>query len=93
MEAIDLAELKSALLADLAARSRPDADRLLPDSSLDAAHDNAREIDRHLSDLQAFMGDLANGGIGTPLRAQRRFKGNSYDLWVNVALELSLIHI
>ncbi|MEV6231383.1 DnaJ domain-containing protein, partial [Saccharopolyspora shandongensis] len=62
------------------------ADRLLPPSSLQTEHDNSGEVERYLSQFQASLGDLANGGTGTPLRLQDRITGETYELRVDAEL-------
>ncbi|WP_446689109.1 WXG100-like domain-containing protein [Saccharopolyspora phatthalungensis] len=86
-EAVDLTD-RIPLLHEKVSRSlgAEQADRLLPSSARDTAHDNYREVERFLSNVQAKMGDAANGGASTPLRLEDRFSGRTYELHVGAKL-------
>ncbi|MGW1680130.1 hypothetical protein [Saccharopolyspora sp. NPDC002376] len=86
-EPIDLTNAIEPLREQLVRRlGQEQADALLPSSSLDGEHDNPREAERYLSQFQASLGDLANGGTGTPLRLHGRLGGETYELRVDAQL-------
>ncbi|MEU6264562.1 hypothetical protein [Saccharopolyspora shandongensis] len=86
-EPIDLSETIDRLREGLVQRlGQERADLLLPSFSLATEHDNPSEVKRYLSHVQASLGDLANGGTGTPLRLQDRITGETYELRVDAEL-------
>ncbi|MEU3771109.1 hypothetical protein AB0E55_39120, partial [Amycolatopsis keratiniphila] len=58
------------------------ADQLLNSAASDTGHDNHSAIVRFLSDFQASMADLVNGGVSAGLRLDDRLSGQTYDLIV-----------
>ncbi|MFC3456181.1 hypothetical protein, partial [Amycolatopsis speibonae] len=71
------ARLESAL-------SKEKTDQLLNSAASDTGHDNHRAIVRFLSNFQASMADLANGGASAGLRLENKLSGETYHLVVDV---------
>ena len=70
-----IANLHTALVANM---GQEDANRLLPVSSLDTNHDNSRELNRFLSDVNRSVNNTLNGGKITPLRLEDKWSGRTY---------------
>ncbi|MDT7726530.1 MAG: large repetitive protein [Actinomycetota bacterium] len=75
-----IAQLHTALVASMGQEA---ADRLLPKSSLDTSHDNHRELNRVLSDINRSVNSTLNGGKISPLRLEDRFSGRTYYVTVD----------
>ncbi|MCA1280951.1 hypothetical protein [Saccharopolyspora sp. 7B] len=86
-EAIDLVDRIDPLYEQLVRTiGQENADRLLPASSVETPHDNHREVERALSQLQASLEDLANGGVTSLIRREFRVSGETYELRVDASL-------
>ncbi|HEV7979118.1 hypothetical protein [Amycolatopsis sp.] len=70
-----IANLHTALVTSMGLEA---ANRLLPVSSLDTNHDNSRELNRFLSDVNRSVNNTLNGGKITPLRLEDRWSGRTY---------------
>ncbi|EQD82669.1 hypothetical protein N599_29395 [Saccharopolyspora erythraea D] len=63
------------------------ADQVLPRSAQDTGHPNYPDVAGFLSNVQAKLGDVENGGASTTLRIEdRRRKGHTYELHVDAEL-------
>jgi hypothetical protein len=70
-----IANLHAALVTNMGQEA---ANRLLPSSSLDTSHDNHRELNRFLSDVNRSVNSALNGGKITPLRLEDKWSGRTY---------------
>ncbi|MGW4133103.1 hypothetical protein, partial [Amycolatopsis japonica] len=64
------------------ALTKEEVDQLRNSPASDTGHDNHRAIEQFLSDFQASMPDVANGGVSAGLRLENRVTGANYDLIV-----------
>ncbi|MGW3473770.1 hypothetical protein ACWDKQ_36255, partial [Saccharopolyspora sp. NPDC000995] len=88
-EPVDLSDRIPLLRRQISQRPElgPDAaDWLLPVSPQGTPVGNDRTAEHFLSNVQAKLGDLENGGAGTQLRWEGRWKGHTYELHVGAEL-------
>ncbi|WP_143061313.1 hypothetical protein [Saccharopolyspora shandongensis] len=86
-EPVDLSGQIRLLRRQISERLGPDAaEALLPVSPQGSPLGNDRSAEHFLSNVQAKLGDLENGGASTQLRWEGRWKGHTYELHVGAEL-------
>ncbi|MGI8311894.1 hypothetical protein [Saccharopolyspora hattusasensis] len=86
-EPVDLSDRIPLLREQISQRlGREAAEGLLPVFPQDTPLGNDRTAGHFLSNVQAKLGDLDNGGAGTQLRWEGRWRGHTYELHVGAEL-------